>query len=204
MNSGALTTINSSEPMYVTFPLDTKDYTELVRIDKGANVDRDVEYIFSNGTKYELKGVQNFHDNKIDETTGTITLRATFANPKDELIQGDFGRVIIYSKFKDDMPIIPQSATQENQEGRYVYMLDENKTAKLVYIKTMGQTDDGYWIVSDGVKVGDTIITSGLQKVMTGKPVRVVAQVADVTPKKVKKEGFVQKIIKKIVKKIKK
>ena len=68
----------------------------------------------------------------------------------------------------------------------------------------MGQTDDGYWIVSDGVKVGDTIITSGLQKVMTGKPVRVVAQVADVTPKKVKKEGFVQKIIKKIVKKIKK
>ena len=204
MNSGALTTINSSEPMYVTFPLDTKDYTELVRIDKGANVDRDVEYIFSNGTKYELKGVQNFHDNKIDETTGTITLRATFANPKDELIQGDFGRVIIYSKFKDDMPIIPQSATQENQEGRYVYMLDENKTAKLVYIKTMGQTDAGYWIVSDGVKVGDTIITSGLQKVMTGKPVRVVAQVADVTPKKVKKEGFVQKIIKKIVKKIKK
>ena len=102
------------------------------------------------------------------------------------------------------MPIIPQSATQENQEGRYVYMLDENKTAKLVYIKTMGQTDDGYWIVSDGVKVGDTIITSGLQKVMTGKPVRVVAQVADTTPKKVKKEGFVQKIIKKIVKKIKK
>lgn len=52
-------------------------------------------------------------------------MRATFPNPKDELIQGDFGRVIIYSKSKDDMPVVPQSATMENQEGRYLFVLDE-------------------------------------------------------------------------------
>ena len=100
--SGALTTINSANPMYITFPLNSKDYAELVRID-GANVERDVEFIFSTGRKYELKGIQDFHDNKVDETTGTITLRATFPNPNDELLQGDFGRVIIYSKSKDDL-----------------------------------------------------------------------------------------------------
>ena len=54
--SGALTTINSSNPMYVTFPLDSKDFVELTRVDGAANVARDVEFIFNSGLKYELKG----------------------------------------------------------------------------------------------------------------------------------------------------
>ena len=163
--SGPLTTINSSNPMYITFPLNSKDYADLVRID-GANVQRDVDFIFSDGKKYELKGIQDFYDNKVDESTGTITLRATFQNPKDELIQGDFGRVIIYSKSKDNMPVVPQSATMENQEGLYVYVLDKDNLPQMVYIKTMGQTDDNMWIVSDGIKAGDRIITNGMQKVI--------------------------------------
>lgn len=52
-------------------------------------------------------------------------MRATFPNPKDELIQGDFGRVIIYSVNEDLVPVVPQAATMENQEGRNVYVLDE-------------------------------------------------------------------------------
>ena len=191
--SGALTTINSSNPMYVTFPLDSKDFVELVRIDNGANVDRDVEFIFNSGLKYELKGIQDFHDNKIDETTGTITLRATFPNPKDQLIQGDFGRIIIYSRSKDNVPAVPQTATMENQEGRYVYVLDEKDLPRMTYIKTGGQTDDGKWIVSSGVKQGDRIITSGLQKVIPGKPVRIVdsTEFQNVAPKK---ESLIDKI----------
>lgn len=183
--SGALTTINSYNPMYVIFNLNAKDYSELVRID-GADTKRDVDFIFSTGRKYELKGVQDFYDNKIDETTGTITLRATFPNPKDELIQGDFGRVTIYSKSKDAMPIVPQSATLENQEGLYVYVLDEKNLPKMTYIKTMGQTDDNMWIVSDGVSIGDRILTSGMQKVVPGKPVKIVEKLSNDTaqPKK--------------------
>lgn len=171
--NGALTTINSFDPMYVAFQLNAKDYAELVRID-GTKAERDVDFIFSTGRKYEQKGVQDFYDNKIDETTGTITLRATFPNPKDELLQGDFGRAIIYSKSKDAMPIVPQSATLENQEGLYVYVLDEQNLPKMVYIKTMGQTEDNMWIVSQGVSVGDKILTNGMQKVVPGKPVRIV------------------------------
>lgn len=192
MNSGALTTINSYEPMYVTFPLESKDYAELVRIDKSANINRDVEFIFSSGEKYKFKGVQNFHDNKIDETTGTITMRATFPNPDDSLIQGDFGRVILYSKLKDSVPVVPQIATMENQEGRYVYILDKDNKPKMSYIKTMGEID-GKWIVTSGVQKGDRIITGGLQKVIPGNPVRIVASVEQ-TKEAPKKDSLVNKI----------
>ena len=187
--SAPLTTINSVNPMYVTFPLDSKDYTDLVRIDKSANTERKVDFIFSNGNKYAIQGVQDFYDNKIEETTGTITLRATFPNPDNELIQGDFGRIIIYSNSKDDVPVVPQSATMENQEGRYVYTLDENNLPRMTYIKTSGQTNDGMWIVSSGIKSGDKILTSGLQKVVPGRNVKIVekAQAENTVTKPTKK-----------------
>ena len=190
--SGALTTINSSNPMYVTFPLDSKDFIELARIDGTANVPRVVEYIFNSGLKYDLKGTQDFYDNKIDETTGTITLRATFPNPDDKLIQGDFGKIIIYSRSKDNIPVVPQTATMENQEGRYAYILDEENLPRIAYIKTNGQTENGEWIVSSGIKKGDRIITSGLQKVIPGRPVRIIEQnKAQEIPKKI---GFIDKV----------
>ena len=196
MNSGALTTINSYEPMYVTFPLESKDYAELVRIDKSANINRDVEFIFSSGEKYKFKGIQDFHDNKIDESTGTITMRATFQNPDDSLIQGDFGRVILYSKLKDTVPVVPQEATMENQEGRYVYVLDKDNLPKMSYIKTQGEVD-GKWVVSSGVKKGDRIVTGGLQKVVPGSPVRIVSTIEQ-TKEAPKKESVIKKLINKV------
>lgn len=196
MNSGPLTTINSYEPMYVTFPLESKDYAELVRIDKSANINRDVEFIFSSGEKYKYKGVQDFHDNKIDQTTGTITMRATFPNPDDALIQGDFGRIILYSKSKDKVPVVPQTATMENQEGRFVYVLDKDDLPRMSYIKTMGEKD-GKWLISSGVNAGDRIITSGIQKVIPGSPVRIVqAPVQEKAP--VKKVSIFEKLANKL------
>ena len=193
---GALTTINSSDPMYVTFPLESKDYAELVKIDGGANVKRQVDFIFSSGEKYEFRGVQDFYDNKVDESTGTITLRATFANPNDALLQGDFGRIIIYSNNKAEMPIVPQSATMENQEGRYVYVMDEENIPKMIYIKTMG-TINNNWIVSDGIKVGDRIVTTGLQKIIPGSKVRIIEKALD-TQAPIKKKNVFVRIINKI------
>ena len=199
--SGPLTTINSFEPMYVTFPLEAKDFSDLVKIDGNPNVDRDVEFVFSNGEKYEIKGLQDFHDNKIDETTGTITLRATFPNPDDKLIQGDFGKVVIYSRLKTDLPVVPQSATMENQEGRYVYVLDENNLPRMTYIRTSGQTPDGKWIIAEGVKPGDKIVTTGLQKLIPGSPVRIIDPNAEVGNKKEKKSGLLIELWNKFVKK---
>ena len=196
IQSPPLTTINSANPMYVTFPMEAKDYAELVRIDGYGNENREVDFIFSNGQRYKFKGVQDFHDNKVDETTGTITMRATFPNPDDILIQGDFGRVKIYSNKNDKLPIVPQSATMENQEGLYVYIMDEQNLPKLSYIKTMGQVDSN-WIVTDGVKEGDRIITTGLQKVIPGNKVKIVEKVSDSTKVKVK-QSVVSKVLTKI------
>ena len=197
MNSGPLTTINSYNPMYITFPLESKDYAELVRIDGSANADREVEFIFSSGQKYKYTGKQDFYDNKVDESTGTITLRATFPNPDDELLQGDFGRVIIYSNNKDELPVVPQSATMENQEGLYVLVLDENNLPQLTYIKTMGQIGTN-WIVYDGVKKGDRIITTGMQKVIPGSPIRIVNNTEDNSVNNTKKPGIYERIKNKI------
>ena len=197
MNSGPLTTINSSDPMYITFPLESKDYAELNRIDGSPNVKRDVEFTFSSGQKYEFKGVQDFYDNRIDESTGTITLRATFPNPNNVLLQGDFGRVKIYSNNNDEMPIVPQTATMENQEGLYVYVIDEENNPRLTYIKTMGQVGTD-WVVYDGVKKGDVIITTGMQKVIPGSPVKIVENAVQDDVKQSKKQNIFVRAFNKI------
>ncbi len=174
--AGYLTTINSEDPMYVTFPIDSKDYATLNEIDGSANVNRTVEYKFSTGMLYGEKGVQDFRDNKVDETTGTITLRATFKNPHGELIQGDYGRIIIFSNNKAPMPTVPVEAVMENQEGQYVYKLDEQNLPRLTYIKTTVQ-QEGKWIVSNGINSGDRVIVAGLQKVIAGQPVKIVDKI---------------------------
>lgn len=197
MNSGPLTTINSSDPMYVTFPIESKDYAELSRIDGGANVKREVEYIFSSGQKYKYKGVQDFYDNKVDESTGAITLRATFPNPDGALLQGDFGHIIIYSNKDDEMPIVPQEATMENQEGLYVYVLDEQDLPRLTYIKKAGQSGTN-WVVSEGVKKGDRIITTGMQKVIPGSPVKIVKNAVQNQQAKNKKQNIFIRALRKI------
>lgn len=199
MNSGPLTTINSSDPMYITFPLESKDYAELNRIDGSPNAKREVEFTFSSGQKYEFKGVQDFYDNRVDESTGTITMRATFPNPNNVLLQGDFGRVKIYSNNNDELPIVPQTATMENQEGLYVYVMDEENNPKLTYIKTMGQVGTD-WIVYDGVKKGDVIITTGMQKVIPGSPVRIVQKAVQAENQKQKKPNIFIRLFNKIKK----
>lgn len=170
-SSGPLTTINSMDPIYVTFPMDTGDFATLMQTDKTNNKNRKVELYFSSGVKYELDGVQDFHDNKVDETTGTVTMRATFANPKNILLHGEFVNVKLYSNNKIKAPVVPQVAIQENQAGKYVYTVDENNIANLTYIKTGIQTGDK-WVVKEGVKAGDRIVVDGLQKVVPGSPVQ--------------------------------
>ena len=197
MNSGPLTTINSSDPMYITFPLESKDYAELNRIDGSPNVKREVEFTFSSGQKYDFKGTQDFYDNSVDESTGTITLRATFPNPNNVLLQGDFGRIKIFSNKDDDMPIVPQTATMENQEGLYVYVMDAENNPKLTYIKTMGQVGTN-WVVYEGVKEGDRIITTGMQKVIPGSPVKVVEQAAQDDKTVAKKTNIFVRVFNKI------
>ena len=193
MNAGPLTTLNSTNPMYVTFPLEARYFNELTRIDGSANVKRKVEFIFSSGQKYQIEGIQDFYDNKVDESTGTIRMRATFNNINDQLISGDYGKIIIYSTKTTPVPIIPSKAILDNQEGKYVYKIDENNLPQLTYIKVDGIEGQNS-IITSGLEIGDKIIVGGLQEVIPGVPVKVVNQLT--VPEK--KENFLKKLFRKI------
>lgn len=182
-NAGAMTTIYSINPMYVTFPLEANEFNELIRIDGSAEVKRKVEYIFSNGKKYEFVGLQNFFDNKVDTNTGTITLRATFPNEKHQLIAGDYGKVIIYATRTDPCPVVPTKAIQENQEGKYVYKLDEKNIPTLVYIKVL-EHQGSETLVKEGINIGDRIAVGGLQQIIPGTPVKIVDKLSEQPVKK--------------------
>lgn len=171
--SGALTTINSTNPIYVTFPIESADFQALAVADKSNNRNRKVELIMNGGVKYAKLGVQDFQDNKVDQTTGTVTMRATFDNPNNELIHGEFVTVKLYSNNPVEVPVAPITAVLENQAGKYVYKLDEKNLPQLVYVKTGEQNGDN-WIIKEGLQKGDRIVTEGLQKVIPGKPVTIV------------------------------
>ena len=172
-SSGSLTTINSTNPIYVTFPLSSEDYSAISSLDKNVNTKRKVELYFSNGVKYNYLGVQDFFDNKVDQTTGTVTMRATFQNPTNKLLHGEFVTVKIFANSPISVPIVPITAVQENQEGKYVYKLDSKNLPQLTYIKVQGQTGSN-WIVKDGLNKGDKIITEGLLKVTPGAEVKII------------------------------
>lgn len=174
-SSGSLTTINSTNPIYVTFPLSSEDFAAVSDIDKKADAKRKVELFFQDGEKYELTGTQDFLDNKVDQTTGTVTLRATFQNPNNKLLHGEFVNVRLFANKPVKVPIVPIVAVQENQEGKYVYVLDEKGLPKLTYIKTQGQSGDN-WIIKDGLKQGDKVIVEGILKVTPGSPVHIVTK----------------------------
>ena len=170
--AGALTTINSTNPIYVTFPIDSKEYMKLTEIDS-VNTKRKVELVFPTGEKYAASGIQDFHDNNIDPTTGTITMRATFPNTNGKLINGEYVKATVFSNNTVDVPIVPQTAVLQNQEGKYVYKLDDKNVPKIAIIKTAGQQGQN-WIIESGIQIGDKIITGGLQKVIPDMPVQVV------------------------------
>jgi len=196
MNSQPLTTVYSVKPMYVTFPMEVKDFETLTAIDGSPNVKRRVEYTFSTGAKYNMSGVQNFRDNQVDQSTGTIKMRATFSNADEALLAGDFGRITIYSNKSADIPIIPTKAVQANQQGKFVYVVDKGDIPKLVYIKTMNQEGDNT-LVETGLNVGDRVIDSGTLKVMPGMKVEVISeQQADMN--KAHKQNILIKVLKKI------
>ena len=172
-STGALTTINSTDPIYVTFPLSSEEYADLTEIDNGNNKNRKVELYFNNGEKYKFEGVQDFWDNEVDRATGTVTFRATFKNPDDRLLHGEFVKAKIFSNNFTDVPVVPITAVLSNQEGKYVYKLNDEDLPEINYITDSGQTGDNL-IIQSGLKPGDRIITEGLSKVFPNQKVNII------------------------------
>jgi membrane fusion protein (multidrug efflux system) len=106
----------------------------------------------------------------VDRATDTILVRATFPNKNAQLIDGQLVRVALESGNPEDKVVIPQSALIADQEGVYVFVVDEGKAA-IRRIKPGGENGTGT-IVDQGLSGGELVIVDGLQSLRAGTPVR--------------------------------
>ena len=180
--SGVLATITSIDPIYVNFSVEEALYTTYLQehrnIKSPEQVPIDLKIRLPNNTEYSEAGMLDFADTKIDSNTGTVELRATFPNTDGVVLPGLFVKLIAESKKKDTMALVPQAAVQENQQGKFVLVVnDENKV--LTRHVELGRRLHAMWVVESGVKEGDKVIIEGIQKVRSGITVTPVDKQVD-------------------------
>jgi membrane fusion protein (multidrug efflux system) len=169
--SGTLTTVVSQEPMYVTFPVSQREF--LPARERGYKVDTQgitVRLKFADGSVYEQTGRINFIDVTVDKATDTVLVRASFPNPQGGLTDGQLVRVTTESGTPTEKLMIPQAALIADQEGVYVFVVENGKAA-MRRIK-VGAEQGANVVVEQGLSAGDLVIVEGLQGVRAGLPVR--------------------------------
>jgi membrane fusion protein (multidrug efflux system) len=169
--SGPLAVIVSQDPMHVSFPVSQRD---LLRAQEAGN-NVDVKGIktrirFADGRVYGQPGQIDFVDVTVDRATDTVLVRATFPNPDFALIDGQLVRVNLESGTPDEKIVIPQAALIADQEGVYVFVVDNGKAA-VRRIKPGGESGTGM-IVDQGLSGGEQVIVEGLQALRPGASVR--------------------------------
>ena len=169
--SGTLTTIVSQDPMYVTFPVSQRDF--LRARESGNKVDVagiNVRLRFADNTVYDQIGRINFVDVSVDRATDTVLVRATFPNPAGALIDGQLVRVATEAGTPTEKVVVPQAALIADQEGLYVFVVEDGKAAvRRVKVSTDVGSDA---VVEQGLSGGELVIVQGLQGVRPGAPVR--------------------------------
>lgn len=128
-----------------------------------------VSLLLADHQVYNKKGYIDMVDGQFDRNTGAITLRATFSNADGALRSGNTGTVRLSLQHSSTI-LIPQSATVEMQDKIFVYTLDKNNKVARQPVKVIGESGTNY-LVSDGLKAGDRIVTKGMDLLKDGDPV---------------------------------
>ncbi|MBN8770203.1 MAG: efflux RND transporter periplasmic adaptor subunit [Thiobacillus sp.] len=174
-----LATIEQLEPVNVLF---TQPNADVLRLKSAlaagqlkATDSRIVELILENGQPYSHKGRLFFSDMSVDPSTGAVTLKAEFPNPKRLLLPGTFVRVRLPQAVAENVITVPQRAVMSGPQGQFVLLVGpENKvTPRPVKVGAMSGTD---FVVEDGLKDGETLIVDGVQKAKPGSVVKPVLQ----------------------------
>ena len=170
-SSGVLAQIYTTNPMKVTFPLKSGDFIELKKYFKdkkndNPSLDNSVSILLglSDGSTYEQEGKIEFVDNKVDENTGTVTMRAIFENPDELLVPGDYVNVTIRINKPQKVMLIPQSATKTDVgTGYYVWVVKDGKTVKKDIV--VNENYENNWIVEKGLDFDDVVVMKGIQDI---------------------------------------
>ena len=170
----ALTTVQQLDPIYVDVTQTADDMLRIQREIAAGTLKTDtqgaaeVELILSDGSKYAQKGKLTFTDVQVDESTGSVRLRAEFANPDRLLLPGMFVRANLVEGLRPDGILVHmQSVMRDTRGNTYVYVVDkDNKVERRNIVAT--QTQGTFWIVDSGIQAGDRVIFEGFQRTAPG------------------------------------
>jgi multidrug efflux system membrane fusion protein len=167
-----LNTLVQLDPIYVTFNPSERELATIAAARDAGSVETTVSLPDNPAVSY--KGELTFIDNTVDRTTGTITARATVANPKFSLLPGQYVRVRVHIRDEPNALLIPQTALGSSQLGKYVYVVGADGKAEQKLV-TLG-TSDGESVSVTGLTEEDRVITGNLQKIGPGSPVQPLPQ----------------------------
>ncbi|HZV97788.1 MAG TPA: efflux RND transporter periplasmic adaptor subunit, partial [Methylophilaceae bacterium] len=132
---------------------------------------KQVSLILPDGTEYKEKGKLNFAASQIDPALGTQQLRATFNNADHRLMPGQFVRARIVTGQRDGVFLVPQPAVLSSDQGKFVYVINEQNQATIRPVVT-GEWAGKDWVILDGLKAGEKVAIDNLLKLRPGAPVK--------------------------------
>lgn len=175
-NGSLLATISPVDPIWfnanvseVAYLEASKWFTagEIEQWEKDGRGGRPVTLILADGEEHGEEGRFIFMDRVIDPKTGTLRLRAEFANPGNRLRPGMFGRVRVLLTEKPGAVLVPQRAVQEIQGTYSVFKLGEGDKVVFTRVK-VGQRVGSLWVIDEGLAAGDRVVVEGVLKVRDG------------------------------------
>jgi membrane fusion protein (multidrug efflux system) len=172
-----MATVRSLDPIFVDLSqtsLDQLNKRNLLNEPNITKSDNKVSLVLEDGTTYEHQGVLKAREVSVDESTGSVTLRAEFPNPDDKLLPGMFVRGEVNEAVDSAAIIVPQQAVFRNAKGQAVsYVVNtDNKIEQRIL--TTARTFGNQWMVTSGLKAGDKVVVEGSSKVRIGSDVSVV------------------------------
>jgi multidrug efflux system membrane fusion protein len=153
-----LVTINQIHPIYVEFAVPEQYLPEIQKQMRERTLK--VSVTFENMTVPPPQGDLTFVDNSVDETTGTILLKATFPNEDDALWPGQFVQVTLTLSELTNAVVVPSQAVQTGQNGQFIYVVNADQTVEMRPVET-GITFNNVTVVTKGLQAGETVVTDG-------------------------------------------
>jgi membrane fusion protein (multidrug efflux system) len=168
----ALTNLSDVHDVHVYFALGEKDFVNFKDQYPGQTLNEKikklpaVKLILADNTEYAKSGKIDVIDGQFDKTTGAITVRAKFSNPDGLLRSGNTGKIRLSLQHNNAL-VVPQVATIEVQDKVFVFVLADSNKVKKQAITIIGKAGTNY-LVKDGLKAGDQIVMSGLDRLQEG------------------------------------
>ncbi|MDD6731041.1 MAG: efflux RND transporter periplasmic adaptor subunit [Bacteroidales bacterium] len=191
-----LTTVSNISQMYVYFSMTEKQLLGLTREQGGLSAAISkmpaVSLVLSDGTEYSQSGVVSTVSGVIDSNTGSVQMRATFDNAGHVLRSGGTGSILIPIHQKDAI-MIPQKATYEIQNKKFVYVVGTDNKVQSREIEVLVQNDGQNYVVSNGLKVGERIVIDGVNRLKNDMQINPItpaqAKAAEQKAKQALKDG---------------